>query len=251
MRHDPAPRRSRPTRRSTTLLLLRLISRRWRSLRQLPLLLTRRLRLWWWGSILWRRWQHASVHKMRRRPGISKLRHRRLTWLLLLLSGLPLLLRTNTGIMLWRMRMGHRRALERRPTIRIRSTSLWRHPVHHGTLLSRHHRKLHWLTRLWLLRTPRTRNPIWLRWWWATGMYTHPCKIHRSWRHAWLELGLRRLLATHTRVHADSDSIRHRAINHIRVRRWSVLHILGHTVSQSAATHILLLLLLLSLLLRW
>jgi hypothetical protein len=58
-----------------------------------------------------------------------------------------------------------------------------------------------------------------------------------------LELLLRRLLATHTRVHADT--IGHRAINHIRVRGRSVLHILGHTVSQTAATHILLLSLLL------
>ena len=184
-----------------------------------------------------------------------------MTWLLLLLSGLPLLLRSNARIMLWRMRVPHRRALERGPTIRIGSASLWRHPVHHGALLSRHHRKLHLLTGLWLLRTPRTRNPIWLRWWWAAGVYTHPRKVHRRRRHAWLELLLllllrRLLLATHARVHADANAIRHRAIDHIRVRGRSVLHILGHTVRQPATTHILLLLLLLSLwlwtlLLKW
>jgi hypothetical protein len=68
-----------------------------------------------------------------------------------------------------------------------------------------------------------------------------------------LLLLLRRLLATHARVHADANAIRHRAIDHIRVRGWSVLHILGHTVRQPAATHILLLLSLWlwSLLLKW
>lgn len=244
MRHDPTPRRIRPTRRSTALLLLllRLIprGRRSLSLRQLSLLLTRSL--WWlWATILWRRWQHPSIHEMRRRSGISKLRHGRLTWLLLLLlSGLLRRALSNTWIMLWRMRMPHRRTLEWRPSIRVGSASLWRHPVHHGTLLPRHHRKLHLL----LLRTSRTWNPIRLRWWWATGVHTHPRKIHRSttgW-HPLLELLLlRRLLTTHTRIHADA--VRHRPINHVRVWWRSMLHIWGQTVSQTAASHILLLLL--------
>jgi hypothetical protein len=155
------------------------------------------------------------------------------------------------------MRMRHRRALERGSTIRVGPTPLLllrRHPIHHGTLLSPHHPKLHLWTRLLLLLLVRTQNAVRLLGWWSGRMDTHPSKVHRrparwhplAWLAllTWLEVLLRGL-ATHTRVHADA--IGHGPIDHVRGRRTGhsrlLLHISGawgHAVNQTVATHLLL-----------